>query len=87
MQLLSKYTKGLLWFALESLQIVAIFTGFFIMLWLYGPMGFLWKVGITFVSIGILYDVFRHFVYLKFVLWKEAQGLRSVDKFDLKKVE
>lgn len=67
----NKKKGALIWFTTEIVQMIIFVMGSFMLLWYYAPFGILTKAGITFLSMIIVYDIFKNFVYVRWVLIKE----------------
>lgn len=71
-QIVRAVDKNLLLLVGQCIEFIIFVMFSIIMLWLYTPYGLVVK-GIITILIGIVtYDVFRHFVYVKWVLYKET---------------
>jgi hypothetical protein len=67
-----KSKKGaFIWLISEIAQIVVFVLGSIFLLWAYAPFSGLAKLAITFLSLIIIYDVFKSFVWVRWVLIKE----------------
>lgn len=88
MQLINDEAKGLIWFIGEIVQIIVFTIGAIMLLWLYAPFSFWWKAGLSFFSLIVTYDMFKHFVYVRYILWKESLKVSKESKWEkeLKKV-
>ena len=64
---------ALAWFITETIQIISIIMGGVMLLWLYAPYDTYTKIGITTLVTIITYDVFKNFVYVRWILWKDNQ--------------
>jgi hypothetical protein len=56
------------------IQIILIITfvmGALMLLWIYTPFSILSKILLTFISTITIYDMFKHFVYTKWLLIRE----------------
>jgi hypothetical protein len=62
---------GVFWYLGESVSISIIFLGFFYLVWNTNNWLF-WKFIISAWATLILYDVFRHFVYVRYLLWRQT---------------
>lgn len=60
-----------IWFIGEIIQIVLMIMGGIMLLWLYAPYTILTKVILTSLSILVTFDVFKNFVYIRWLLLKE----------------
>jgi hypothetical protein len=56
----------------ECIMFIFVTMLFMVLLWVYAPYSVGWKMTISFVSITIYYDVFKHFVHTKWVLFKSG---------------
>lgn len=63
---------ALVWLVTEIVQIVVCVIGALLLLWLYAPFSFFAKCGITTLSLLVVYDVFKSFVYVRWILLKES---------------
>jgi hypothetical protein len=68
----NKKKAGLVWFATEIVQIIIYIIGSLTLLWLYAPFSTLAKFGLSMISMIVVYDVFKNFVYVRYILWKES---------------
>jgi putative flippase GtrA len=67
-----KKKAALIWFITEIVQIIFVVMGGIMLLWLYAPFNALIKLGITTLTGIIIYDIFKSFVYVRWILWKES---------------
>lgn len=65
---------GIWWFITEIIQIIVFVMGAIMLLWLYAPFSLITKFIITTLSGIIIYDVFKNFVYVRWILYKESKG-------------
>jgi hypothetical protein len=63
--------SALIWFITEIIQMIIIVIGAIILLWLYAPFSIIVKAGITALTMIIVYDIFKSFVYVRWILTKE----------------
>lgn len=63
---------GLVWLVTEIIQIVVCVIGAIFLLWAYAPFSSFVKAGITILSLIVVYDVFKNFVWVRWVLFKEG---------------
>ena len=68
----NKKKAGMIWFITEIIQIIIFVMGSIMLLWLYAPFSMLAKMAITTLAGIIIYDVFKNFVYVRYILWKET---------------
>lgn len=68
-----KKQKALLWFITEIIQIIILVMGAITMLLLYAPFSIFFKMCLTIIATIITYDIFKSFVYVRWVLWKEQE--------------
>ena len=68
-----KKQKALIWFITEIIQIIILVIGAIMLLWLYAPYNTLIKIVITTLAAIITYDIFKSFVYVRWILWKESE--------------
>lgn len=61
----------LIWFIGEIIQIIFFVIGSIMLLWLYAPFTITVKFVLTFIGCFITYDMFKNFVYVRWILWKE----------------
>ena len=74
-QLQNKTSNGeIWWFITEIIQIIVFVMGAIMLLWLYAPFSLITKFIITTLSGIIIYDVFKNFVYVRWILYKESKG-------------
>ena len=68
------HNGGLWWFVTEIIQIILFVMGAIMLLWLYAPFSLTIKFIITTIVGIVVYDVFKNFVYVRWILYKDAQG-------------
>ena len=67
-----KQQAALVWLITEIIQIIFIIMGGIMLLWLYAPYSFFIKFFLTLIAGIITFDIFKSFVYVRWILWKEA---------------
>ena len=60
-------------FMIEIVEIILFVMGSFILLWGYSPFVFTAKILITILASIVTYDIFKHFVYVKWTLINEME--------------
>jgi len=71
MQIVKNIDKGLMLLVGQCIEFIIFVMMSIMMLWLYTPYNLLIKILITLFFVIVTYDVFRHFVYVKWILYKE----------------
>ena len=66
-----KKQAALIWLWSEIIQIIVFFMGALMLLWLYAPYHIIAKLIITLISTLIVYDIFKNFVFVRWILWKQ----------------
>jgi hypothetical protein len=69
--LVSKKTQAIIFFGGESLQMLLVYTFAIGMLWLNTPYHNGWKGIFTMIIILNFYNIAKHFIWLRYVLWKQ----------------
>lgn len=68
-----KKNVKLIWLVGEIIQIIAMTMGTIILLWLYAPYSILAKIIISIIATYITFDVFKNFVYVRWILMKTEE--------------
>lgn len=63
---------ALVWLVTEIFQIIVCVLGSFFLLWMYAPFSLFVKAGISVLSLLVVYDVFKSFVWVRWILYKES---------------
>jgi membrane protein YdbS with pleckstrin-like domain len=71
MTLINKKLKGAIYFLSESIQALMVYTLAISATWLWLPYANLWKWILTTMIILNFYNIVRHFIYVRYLLWKE----------------
>jgi len=72
MQLINKEAKGLIYFLSEAIQVFMVYIFALAAIWLWLPFNQGIKLVLMLLVILNCYNVLRHFIYLRYSLWKET---------------
>jgi len=73
--LIDENFKAALFFGSESIQFLMVYCLAISSLWLWIPIGYFIKWILTTFIILNFYTIARHFIYVRYVLWKENRTL------------
>jgi hypothetical protein len=62
--------EATVWFVSEIVQMLVLIIGAILLLWFYAPFSILWKFLLTFLSLIIVFDVYKSFIYVRWILIK-----------------
>jgi hypothetical protein len=81
-QILSEEFRGMIYFISESIQAFIVYIFGIAATWLWLPYIVPVKMLITMLIALNFYNIAKHFIYIRFALWKETLNVPKKSKYD-----
>ena len=81
-QLLTQEFKGMIYFISESVQTFLVYIFSIAAIWLWLPFNYGIKLVLIIFVILNFYNIMRHFIYLRYSLWKETLNQPKKTKWE-----